>query len=440
MTPRPGPPTSGTGSSPGHGSASSPPPRSSPSVFGRDQLPDLAAPAVRGGRAVADHRRTAGGHRRGRRRVLDHPGRRADPVGVAAPGVRVPTRRVGVHLDRPRPDHPGVGARHRAARRGRSRRPGGLARRDPHHRATPPPPIPAEVGRAGGRGATGRSTPTGCRCAPSTTPTRCGRCLPPGPRSATANTPACRSSPARPPARRVRAGPPGGGRHRRSPPRAARLGGPRCPGVRRGWPSSRCCGSWRCSCPARPDRAARRAPQRPGGRAGPGGHRRRPHASWTRRCGCRTSRSRVRFAVAADRRTTPTRSRPTTSANASRGLGAHHRLGRRRVHRPEPAAPDDDAPPGGHARRTPAAARVPGHRPGTRGPRRAAARPRRARPGPGPGQGRAGARAGALRRPGREGAGPLTDRPPQRRPDMSPTPASTCTWSVRPASASPRCC
>ena len=101
---------------------------------------------------------------------------------------------------------------------GRGRRPRGLAGLHRGHRPAEapsdrhPPPVPVDGGRRRrGRGACGRSTATRCRCAPSTTRTRCGRCSRPGPGSATGSSRACRSWPARP-------GPP----HRRAAPRRHR--------------------------------------------------------------------------------------------------------------------------------------------------------------------------------------------------------------------------
>ena len=101
--------------------------------------------------------------------------------------------------------HPGLGARHRPARRGRGRRPRRVAGRHADRRPTAGGADPGRRWRTRWAGRTGRSRPMCCRCAPNTTPTRCGRCWPPVPRLRHREH-ACVQILARPaPARRVRA-------------------------------------------------------------------------------------------------------------------------------------------------------------------------------------------------------------------------------------------
>ena len=194
-------------------------------------------------------------------------------------------------------------------------------------------------------------------CAPTTTPTRCGRCSRPVRVSARTSTRACRSWPARPPPRRVRAAR-RSIHHSRWTPGRHRSRGERT-GPWPGWPTSRsnrCCGWSKCSSPVAPPRraAAPLAATTAGAAAGRdpvGEGRRRAIVEKAMQRPALRDRPPLR-----GRRAHPTqrnelpgrRGRAATSAGprAASRIGPHPGVGCRDLHPAQPAATDEDGPPG----------------------------------------------------------------------------------------------
>ncbi len=171
---------------------------------------DRAAPVAPPLPRAPDHR-CPSGHRAGaadgRPVRRDHrvvQPRRPAAARLAAPVQRAAAPGLRADVHRRRRADPPVGARPRAARHGRARDRGRLARRaHPHHpRQAPDPDHRAQRAGASKRSAAscGWRARRRCRSAPSTRPTRSGRCSAHRSGSARTNAPACRSSPVRSPA------------------------------------------------------------------------------------------------------------------------------------------------------------------------------------------------------------------------------------------------
>ena len=388
----------------------------------------VAAPPPRRRRPAGHHRPAAGGRPGRRRRAVGEPDRHPHPVAAAPAALRHPARGVAVHLDRPAADDLGCGcpAPSRPARS-----------RPPSAAAWPGAACTTDAGRrrrsrcdVAGRGrrapaAAARRTWLPLRTDHDTDPLRA--LMAAGAAAARpASTPACRSWPARPP-----------------PAGSARAAARRRPAARRQDRRRRRIDPGRAAAVAARAVPARPAADRPrGATAGRRGATRRVERD-VRAILDKTAAPAVEIAhpLRRRRRTTARGGDPQPRA----GCAGIADAARRRRSPSTPAATGSPTGRGCPTRSHVLAGRRLGAGFLASTPELAvlAALPHDlAVPGPGPGPGQSRCPPRSPSRPAaaasRSSATPRSAATPSACP--SPTPASTCTWSARPAPASPPCC